>query len=289
MIEPKNKILITGSNSFVGNEIIKYLNKYNYNIIGTYRKNKKKHISRKIKQIKLDLNKKIYLKDKFNILIHCASATPANEKRENYFKINQIGFKDLLNSSLKLGCKKIILISSVAVYGDVKKTITEKSSINGKSKYAKSKQKMENILFNFAKKNKINTISLRLSQVIGNKSVNNYFSEFKKKIHSNKKKTINLQSNKDYFNNICHINDLCKNIKKLIDSNVIKNKNEIFNFASNKPITINKLKKVIFSFNKKIKFKENNIPKFYKISLDKTNKYNLKFSSTLHAIKSSLK
>jgi len=181
MIKTKNKLLITGSNSFVGSEIIKYLSKYNYNIIGTYRKNKKKLISKKIKQVKLDLNKKIFFKYKFDTLIHCASATPANEKRENYFKINQIGFKSLLKLSLKSGCTKIILLSSAAVYGNVKKIIKEKSPIKGKSRYAKSKIKMENILFKFAKKNKIKTINLRLSQVIGNKSTNNYFSDLKKK------------------------------------------------------------------------------------------------------------
>ena len=36
----KNRILITGSNSFVGSEIINYLSKYNYNLIATYIKNK---------------------------------------------------------------------------------------------------------------------------------------------------------------------------------------------------------------------------------------------------------
>ena len=288
MIKAKNKILITGSNSFIGNEIVKYLSKYNYNIIGTYRKSKKKFKSKKINLIKLDLNKKINFKDKFNVLIHCASTTPANEKRESYFKINQIGFKNLISLCLKSECNKIILISSVAVYGDVKKTITENSFVRGKSKYAKSKLKMENILFRFAKKNKINSVILRLSQVIGSKSVNNYFSDLKKKIHSNKKITISLQSKKDYFNNLCHINDLCMNIKKLINGNIILNKNEVFNFASNKPITINKFKKIIYSYNKKIQFVESNIPKFYKISLNKTNKYNLKFRSTLRAIKSSL-
>ena len=81
---------------------------------------------------------------------------------------------------------------------------------------------------------------------------------------------------------------MCINIKKLIDGNIILNKNEVFNFASNKPITINKFKKIIYSYNKNIQFVESNIPKFYKISLNKTNKYNLKFRSTLHAIKSSL-
>ncbi len=284
----KNRILITGSNSFIGSEIINYLSKYNYNLIATYRKNKNEFKSKKVKLVKFDLKKKLNLNKRFGVLVHCASVTPANEFRENYYKINQIGFKNLISLCLKSKCNKIILISSVAVYGDVKKTITEKSFARGKSKYAKSKLKMENILFRFAKKNKINSIVLRLSQVIGSKSVNNYFSDLKKKIHSNKKITISLQSKKDYFNNLCHINDLCINIKKLIDGNIILNKNEVFNFASNKPITINKFKKIIYSYNKKIQFVENNIPKFYKISLNKTNKYNLKFRSTLRAIKSSL-
>ena len=284
----KNRILITGSNSFVGSEIINYLSKYNYNLIATYRKNKNEFKSKKVKLVKFDLKKKLNLNKRFGVLVHCASVTPANEFRENYYKINQIGFKNLISLCLKSKCNKIILISSVAVYGDVKKTITEKSFARGKSKYAKSKLKMENILFRFAKKNKINSVVLRLSQVIGSKSVNNYFSDLKKKIHSNKKITISLQSKKDYFNNLCHINDLCINIKKLIDGNIILNKNEVFNFASNKPITINKFKKIIYSYNKKIQFVESNIPKFYKISLNKTNKYNLKFRSTLRAIKSSL-
>ena len=284
----KNRILITGSNSYIGSEIINYLSKYNYNLIATYRKNKNEFKSKKVKLVKFDLKKELNLNKRFGVLVHCASVTPANEFRENYYKINQIGFKNLISLCLKSKCNKIILISSVAVYGDVKKTITEKSFARGKSKYAKSKLKMENILFRFAKKNKINSVVLRLSQVIGSKSVNNYFSDLKKKIHSNKKITISLQSKKDYFNNLCHINDLCINIKKLIDGNIILNKNEVFNFASNKPITINKFKKIIYSYNKKIQFVENNIPKFYKISLNKTNKYNLKFRSTLRAIKSSL-
>ncbi len=284
----KNRILITGSNSFIGSEIINYLSKYNYNLIATYRKNKNEFKSKKVKLVKFDLKKELNLNKRFGVLVHCASVTPANEFRENYYKINQIGFKNLISLCLKSKCNKIILISSVAVYGDVKKTITEKSFARGKSKYAKSKLKMENILFRFAKKNKINSVILRLSQVIGSKSVNNYFSDLKKKIHSNKKITISLQSKKDYFNNLCHINDLCINIKKLIDGNIILNKNEVFNFASNKPITINKFKKIIYSYNKNIQFVESNIQKFYKISLNKTNKYNLKFRSTLRAIKSSL-
>lgn len=282
------KILITGSNSFVGNEIIKYLSNYNYNIIGTYRKNKINFKSKKIKLIKLDLKKKINLKEKFNTLIHCASTTPANEKRENYNMINDVGFKKLLNYCLKSNCNKIILISTVAVYGDVKKMITEKSSIKGKSKYAKSKFRMEKILSKFTKKNKVTSFTLRLSQVIGKDSVNNYFSDLIKKISKNRKSKINIQSKPSSFNNLCHIDDLCKNIKKLIDRNFFNKQNEIFNFTSDKTIEIETFKKIVFTLNKKIQFKESSIPKFYKISTNKIKKHNLKFQSTLSAIKSTL-
>jgi len=117
----KNRILITGSNSFVGREIINYLSKYNYNLIATYRKNKNEFKSKKVKLVKFDLKKKSNLNKRFGVLVHCASVTPANEFRENYYKINQIGFKNLISLCLKSKCNKIILISSVAVYGDVKK------------------------------------------------------------------------------------------------------------------------------------------------------------------------
>ena len=284
----KKKILITGSNSFVGYELIKYLSNYNYNIIGTYRKNKKFFNKKKIKQIKLNLKDKFILDKKFKILIHCASVTPPNEKGQNYFKANILGLKRLLNQSLKLKCKKIILVSSSVVYGSLGKPVSEKSPCRGKSVYAKSKLKMEDIALKFSKKNNIDLVIIRLSQIVGKNSINNYFSEIKK-ILKNKKPLIYLQSNKDTFNNICHISDVCKNIKKMmnLDHNNIKNK--IFNFVSKNPTTIKKLKTAILHFNKETIFKENKIPKFYKISSDKNFKYNLRFQKTHNIIKSELR
>jgi len=282
------KILITGSNSFIGNEITKYLSNYNYSIVGTYRKNKSNFKSKKIKLIKLDLKKKINFKEKFNTLIHCAAATPANKKRENYNKINQTGFKNLLNFCLKSECNKIILISTVAVYGDVQKIITEKSALKGKSKYAKSKIRMESILSKFTKKNKVASFVLRLSQVVGKNSVNNYFSDLIKKTKKSKKIKISIQSKPTNFNNLCHIEDLCVNIKKLIERKSFEKENKILNFTSEKPVEIDAFKKIILSLNKKIQFEESSIPKFYRISSNKIKKHNLKFRSTLSAIKSTI-
>ena len=252
----KNRILITGSNSFIGSEIVNYLSRYDYSLIATYRKNRNEFRSKKVKLIKLDLKRKLNLNEKFKVLVHCASVTPANEFRENYYKINFLGFHKLMKLSLKLGCRKFILISTIAVYGKTKKPISEKSLCKGNSDYAKSKLLMENILLRFTKGKKVRAIILRLAQVVGKNSANNYFSDLKKKLKQNKKPILYLQPNKDIFNNVCHVSDLCKNLKTLIEDNKNLSRNEIFNFASRRPIAIQKLKKIILSFTKKVKFKK---------------------------------
>ena len=284
----KTKILVTGSNSFVGYELIKYLSKYNYDIIATYRRKRKTFNKKKIKLIKLNLKDKFKLNKEFKVLIHCASVTPPNEKGQNYFKTNILGLKRLLKQSFNLQCKKIILISSSVVYGSMGKPVSEKSLCRGKSTYAKSKLKMEDVALKFSKENKIDLTIIRLSQIVGKNSINNYLSELKG-IIKNKKPVVYLQSNNDIFNNICHISDVCKNIKKIIHSNHTKIKNKIFNFVSRKPTTIKNLKIAILRFNKKAIFKKNKIPKFYKISSDKNDKYNLRFQKTLNIIKSELR
>ena len=285
----KKKILITGSNSYVGSEIIKYLSKYKYNLIASYKNKKKKFNSKRIKFIKIDLKKKINLKEQFDILIHCAAATPANDNRENYKTVNVNGFKNLIQLSYKLGCKKIFLISSIAVYGNAKKPLSIKTICLGKSRYAKSKLRMEKILINFSKNKKINSSILRLSQVVGKNSVNNYFSEIVNKIKKNKKTTIFLQPENSIFNNLCHVDDLCQNLKRLIEVKKNLKRIEIFNFSSYETTSINNLKKKLVSMNNKIIFEKSKIYKFYEIIFNKRNRYDLKFKNTINVINSVLK
>ena len=78
------------------------------------------------------------------------------------------------------------------------------------------------------------------------------------------------------------------NIKKLIERKSFEKENKILNFTSEKPVEIDAFKKIILSLNKKIQFEESSIPKFYRISSNKIKKHNLKFRSTLSAIKSTI-
>ena len=72
------QILLTGSGTLVGNSIAQYLEKKKIKLICTYRKSFPINISKnkKIKLIKVDLEKKINIKDNFDTLIHCAAAIP---------------------------------------------------------------------------------------------------------------------------------------------------------------------------------------------------------------------
>ena len=72
-------------------------------------------------------------------------------------KINYVGFKNLLKNSVdKSKTKKIILISTMSVYGKIKnKEVNENYKWFGIDTYGKTKKKMENYLINFSKNKKL--------------------------------------------------------------------------------------------------------------------------------------
>ena len=118
------KILVTGSGTLVGNTISTYLAKQKHKVIASYNKTFPKNL-RKVKNIsviKFDLKKKLKIKDKkIDVLVHCASAIPSQSlSKKEMLKINYLGFKNLLKLSLKLKCKKIILLSTMSIYGKIK-------------------------------------------------------------------------------------------------------------------------------------------------------------------------
>ena len=73
------KVLITGAGTILGHAVAKYLLSKNLKVIATYRKSYPKLKKNKnLKIMKLDLTKKIFIKTKYDVLVHCASAIPAD-------------------------------------------------------------------------------------------------------------------------------------------------------------------------------------------------------------------
>lgn len=245
------KILVTGSGTLVGNTISTYLSKQKYKIIATYNKSYPKNLKRMkdVSIIKFDLKKKLKIKDKkIDALVHCASAIPSQSlsKRE-MLRINFEGFKNLVKLSIKLKCKKIILLSTMSVYGKIKtKVVSERSKINNPDGYGLSKFKMEQYLEKESKKFNFDYAIFRLPGVIGHRSNHNFLSETIKKMKRNEE--ISISNPNLLFNNAVHVKNLA--IVVFESLNQIKEKTK-YNLASKNKLKLSNVFKILYKTLKK--------------------------------------
>ena len=154
-----NTILFTGSNGFLGKNIIPILRGNNYKV--TTLDLQDADISCDISSVPPEINKK------FDIVIHAAAKAhvmPKNRLDENdFFAVNLEGTKNLCNGLERFAApKSIIFISTVAVYGlDSGEEITEDYPLNGSTPYAKSKVQAEKFLIKWCQEHKIKLSVLR--------------------------------------------------------------------------------------------------------------------------------
>jgi nucleoside-diphosphate-sugar epimerase len=227
-------ILITGANNYIARDLIDFFSEEkSNNIIATFKKKIKKIKKKNILYKKLDLKKKFILNNKFDVLIHCASATPLRfYSKKDYTKVNIQGFKKILKFCENT--KYIILLSSIAVYGKINtKLISEKTSLKGNTEYAKSKIKMENQLKIFGKNKKTRILILRLPGVIGSTiNKNNFLSEVISNIKTNTE--FKLSNPHSPFNNLVTTKVLYRIIRKFITQKNTK-RIQLYNCAATNP------------------------------------------------------
>ncbi len=180
-------------------------------------------------------------------LIHCASAIPSdNLNDKKMMKINYIGFKKLASQLIKKGCKKIILVSSMSVYGNVEvNTIDLQTKIKPVDSYGYSKFKSEKYLQKLNKKKKINFFILRLPALVGKNSDYNFISKLLKKIKNDEK--ISYTNPNLKFNNFIHV----KNLAKILIDLTKLDGSKIFNIASLRPVKLKNIIEKIYNFEKK--------------------------------------
>ena len=152
------KILITGSNGYIGSCLRETLEK-KFDLINI---DKKKHIFSKKNFINLNLNspKKIIKKlenQNIETIIHLAGESTIDniENKNSYFENNVSATKNLIKISNKLGINKIIFSSTAAVYQGNSKLLSEKSKLKPNNIYGSTKLTCEKIIKKeFSKKNK---------------------------------------------------------------------------------------------------------------------------------------
>ncbi len=268
-------IFVTGSESYVGKNLIKILDKKKFNIY----KCDIKPIKKK-NYFKLDISSKNFIKNfpkDIDLIIHLAAISNDQDCKKNKkkcFKINISGTKNILKVIKLYNIKKLIFASTEWVYHDeLAENCSEENPIlylkKLKSLYALSKLKSEFDLKKFYLKNRIDISILRFGIIYGNRkkkgsAVETIFHQIK-----NKKvlKIGSLKTSRKYI----HINDICESIVKSIN---LKNFN-ILNIQGNESVSLKKL--VLISqkiINKKIKIIETSPknPSIRKINNKITNK-----------------
>ncbi len=296
----KSKILITGSQGFIGKILVKKLNKDKQLVLI----DKKKNLSnqKNFHQINLhDLNKleKIFKKNKINTIIHLASEIFDDDK--NVYNYNVITSKNLILMGEKYRVKNFIFTSTFSIYEkNYIKPISENEIPSAKNLYGKSKFKVEKMI----KKSDLKRyIILRVPIVVGKsrshrmgilfEMIRNNFPLFligngnnkiqfiqvddlcliiKKSLSFKKSDTFNVGTKKSYTfkENLSHIIKNSKSKSKIFNINYY-----LGNFALNlliffKLVDINYYHKVLLT--KNIVLNTKKIFKIFKLNINKSSK-----------------
>ena len=213
-MSPK-KILMTGSEGFIGSFLKIKLLESKYKIDCLVRGNKKLKNLKNLRYIKSDISKEINIPNgKYDAILHCAAVSPkTNIKKNDYLKNNVEATKNIISLAKKCRTKKIIFLSSVSVYGKINSNfINEKTKIIKPDDYGKSKLMCEKLLQN--EKKHFSSLSIRLPGVIGKKSVRNWLTKTLYAIKHNKK--IKVFNKGNLFNNTIHVEELCQFLVEMI-------------------------------------------------------------------------
>ncbi len=224
------RVVITGSNGFIGSFLVHKLKKVHEVIgVGRQKQNKsecQKYINMDITQYDNVIEK---MKDigKIDVLIHVAAEMTG--EIETLYQTNCLGTKNIIEAVCMNGVKKILYISSLPVIGEPKTyPITELHSIEPKTAYHYTKLIGEHIVKNLSEKYKVKYAILRMASPVGkNMNPNKIFSVFVNQcIH---RKNIIIWGDGKRVQNYLDIRDLAYAINKVLFVDV----NGIFNIVGN--------------------------------------------------------
>ena len=158
------KILITGGAGYIGSHVAEVLtkNKKKIFIVDNLSTGFKKLINKKAKFYNANiLNtkkiKQIIINNQIDSIIHLAGSliiSVGEKKPKLYYKNNVLGTKSVLSACKNTSVKNFIFSSTAAVYKDNQKIVHEKSKIQPKSVYGKTKIRAEKLIISCCKKKK---------------------------------------------------------------------------------------------------------------------------------------
>ena len=251
------KVIITGGAGFIGSHLVKKLldQKYEITVIDNFstgRLSNIKEYKKKIKIIKADISKQGSWSKYFNkaqAVFHLAALAdivPSIQNPEKYFEANVLGTKNILNVCILNKIPRIIYSASSSCYGIPKKYPTsENEKIDPRYPYALTKRIGEEMLLHYSRIYNIKVLSLRLFNVYGTKSRTSgtygaMFGVFlKQKLES---KPLTVVGNGNQKRDFTYVSDIVEAFYKCL---FYKGKINIFNVGTGKPISVNKIVKIL--------------------------------------------
>lgn len=231
-------ILIIGIDSFTGNHLKSYLEKYDFRVYGT-----SMSASKNDDVFQCDITKKDNIKEIINdirpeyIINLAAISFVGNANKELFYKVNVIAVENILESIIEIedyNPTKTILVSSATVYGNQDSNILyETMPPNPVNHYGISKLAMEQIAKTFF--DKLNIIITRPFNYTGIGQAEHFLIPKIVKYFKETQKEIEL-GNLKVFREFNDINFVCEAYKRLLESDI---KHEIVNICSNRLIALN--------------------------------------------------
>lgn len=214
------KVLVTGITGFIGGYIFDKLNLRNdIEVIGVARRKIDKYKNYN-NIIYCDLAEKFEYNERADVLIHCAGLCPKKGiTMIEYIKGNIYITHNIVKYAEKYNVDKVIYLSSVSMYGEVKNgIINDDTSIINPSNYGVSKYIAQTLL----EQSEIKSISLILPGVVSkkNKDSDVWLLNIINKLKRNE--DIFVYNSNCKFNNIVYINDLVDFVEELLEHSIKK-------------------------------------------------------------------
>lgn len=256
----KDKILIVGSEGFIGSHLSGYLRSKDFDVLNVDILEKKQ-----TGYVQIDKENPDYhaiLKDfPAEVCINCSGAASVPfsfEQPLNDFTLNVYNVVKMLDA-IRLyspGCK-YINFSSAAVYGNPKSIpITEAFEKNPISPYGFHKSMVENVLEEYYRYFNLNTCTLRLFSAYGDGLKKQIMFDLYNKFKNNEKVELfgTGKETRDYI----HVDDICRAVEIVINNSDFKN--DVVNVANGvevELVTIATLYKKFMNSEKEIVFSGN--------------------------------
>lgn len=176
-----------------------------------------------------------------NIVINLAAIHRDDVKdKEDYYKTNVVGAKNIISVCKERSIKKIIFTSSVAVYGFAKPETDENGAINPFNEYGKTKYAAEKIFRKWQINERTSLIIIRPTVIFGEGNRGNVYNLFNQ-IYKNRFFMIGSGSNKKsiaYVKNVAAFLETCVSLNE---------KYVVFNYVDTPNYTINELVELIYN------------------------------------------